>query len=445
MDNKYDVIVIGGGLAGLTTALFAKEAQNKVLVVAKGMGSFYQGPGVIDLLGSGGEKAGKMVKKPWEEISRCNGSHPYRNLGVSMVQEALTAFQELLKKGGYPLQGGGEQNLLLPTALGSIRPAYLAPQALAQGDLKQKKDILLIGIKGFHYFYPELIARNLASSLSRLGSERRVNWVTLELGLKPHRPLSAYDLALWIEQPQHLDMLVEKLAPKLGREELLGFPAVLGLERHHAILHHLQARLGRKIFEIPTLPPSVPGIRLYRVLHALLQERGVELVIGYPVTAAKVQSRQVTAIITASPGRPVEYTGRHFVLATGGIGGGGLSATAKQQLQEVIFQLPVDEQPGRDGWSREHLLDPRGQQYAYCGVQVNESLKAVDQKEQECFGNLYAAGSILAHCDPIAEKSGTGIDVATGYAAGIRCRGVDAGNDEQRLFSRRPMLKVQHL
>jgi glycerol-3-phosphate dehydrogenase subunit B len=34
------------------------------------------------------------------------------------------------------------------------------------------------------------------------------------------------------------------------------------------------------------------------------------------------------------------------------------------------------------------------------------------------YQNLYAAGGILAHGDSMAEKSGGGVAIATGYAAG---------------------------
>ena len=35
----------------------------------------------------------------------------------------------------------------------------------------------------------------------------------------------------------------------------------------------LEQRLGRRVFEIPTLPPSVPGMRLYEILRAALRAR----------------------------------------------------------------------------------------------------------------------------------------------------------------------------
>ncbi|WP_227765224.1 anaerobic glycerol-3-phosphate dehydrogenase subunit GlpB [Zhaonella formicivorans] len=441
--RRFDTVVIGGGLAGIMAALSAKTERNRVLLVAKGYGSFYHGPGVIDLLGSSAAKPGKKIVKPFQEINKLHQVHPYSKLGLETVKEALTNLSEQLKFVNYPLEGG-KTNMLLPTALGSIRPTCLAPTALANGDLNHGGDILIAGIEGFHYFNALLATENLKQNLKRLGKEQKVECCTLELTFNRKRPLSAYDLALWFDQHGDIGFLAEQLRPRLGTAERVGFPAVLGLTKHSAILKQLEQELGREVFEIPTLPPCVPGIRLHRSLITLLQKKGIAIVTGYPVADFVSRDRVIKQITVHSPGRHMEYQGSKYILATGGLVGGGLVA-GSGWVQETIFKLPVAYIPGVESWSRDKLFHPKGQPYAHFGVMVNTQMQPVDHQGTVCFTNLYAAGNILAHSDPLAEKSSGGIDIATGFAAGMQCRGEGMNHELQREFSGGPVLKVQHL
>ena len=54
-----------------------------------------------------------------------------------------------------------------------------------------------------------------------------------------------------------------------------------GCDHHAEVIARVQQALsGAPIFEIPTLPPSVPGIRLYRALRERLRGHGVRIEIG---------------------------------------------------------------------------------------------------------------------------------------------------------------------
>ena len=418
--RNIDTIVIGSGLAGAVAALTAKTPLKKVLLLTEGYGAYYNGPGVIDLLGSGGHGVEKLVVNPWQEFRKLDREHPYSRLGPDKVDLALDKFKELVKPAGYSLIVKEMKNMLLTTAIGSIRPTYLAPTALANGDLSQCGDILLVGIKNFHYFYPGLARQNLTASLEKLGLGTKINECTIELGFNANRPVSGYDLALWLEQPRNLKVLVDNIKPRLGQEERVGLPAVLGVEKHLQILAKLERELGKKVFEIPTLPPCIPGIRLYKLISGLLRDNGVEVISGFPVTIVNTQNKVINNIGIDSLGKVGVFQAERYILATGGLSGGGL-VSGPGWVREVIFNLPVAYVPEVDKWSRENLLEPKGQPYAYFGLTVDEKMHPLDKQGNPCFANLYAAGRILANFDPLAEKSGAGVDIATGYSAGIEC------------------------
>src|SRR5437773_900514 len=71
--------------------------------------------------------------------------------------------------------------------------------------------------------------------------------------------------------------------PSQGRWRV-ALPAVLGLQDHAEALADAVNALGHPVFEIPTLPPSVPGLRLYEALTARATQRGAAMQIGFDVT-----------------------------------------------------------------------------------------------------------------------------------------------------------------
>ena len=53
------------------------------------------------------------------------------------------------------------------------------------------------------------------------------------------------------------------------------------------VWRELEARLGHPVFEVPTLPPSVPGIRVFETMTSALRRQGTRLVIGNAVSGGE--------------------------------------------------------------------------------------------------------------------------------------------------------------
>ena len=66
-------------------------------------------------------------------------------------------------------------------------------------------------------------------------------------------------------------VVAQVVARKLGAEERVAFPAVLGIADPHGVWTALEHALGRPVFEVPTLPPSVPGMRVFAILREALR------------------------------------------------------------------------------------------------------------------------------------------------------------------------------
>jgi glycerol-3-phosphate dehydrogenase subunit B len=408
----YDTVVIGAGLAGLTAALRLAEQGQRVLVVASGVGATHLAPAAIDVLGYLENERVVSPAASLPQLVAARPEHPYARLSPEVVAASLQWLQERAAGLGY--SGSLEENLLLPTAAGVPKPSALVPETMTGGDLRAGGRFLFVGLRGLKDFYPSYLADNLAHA----GLPAEVSARALELAppLRRDVDVGALGFARRFEEPEFRDWVVGALGGRLEPGERVGFPAVLGLRNAGEVWRELERRLERRVFEVPTLPPSVPGIRLFETLKGALRRAGGRLVIGDTAVDAELEGPRVAAVAVETAARPATYRARSFVLATGGFASGGLELDSHGVVRESVFGLPVAGVPeaGSPRFAPGYL-DP--QPLARAGVAADDLLRPVDADGNAAYENLHAAGAILGGAVPWREQSGTGISLATGYAA----------------------------
>lgn len=407
-----DLLVIGAGLSGLSAALAAAEAGMQVRIVAKGMGALHWSAGTLDVLGylPGNPIA---IESPYAAIDALAEDHPYRHVGVHAVRASVDTFQRWMQDAGAAWFGTGEGNLLLPSPAGAVRPTLLAPATQKAGEILPSAaggmPMLIVGVEGMRDFYPLLIAENL----ERQGYRARGAFVPWDAASQM-RDRNTVQLAEGLEETQQLDALARALKPLTKAGERVGLPAILGMDKRDAVVTALQEMVGAPIFEIPTLPPSVPGIRLYRALAGLLEARGVRIETNMEAIGFQSNQGVIEAVATATSARPLLHFARNFLLATGGILGGGFEGGADGRVREKVFMLPLTSPEGRSHWFRPQFFDAQGQPIFRSGVRVDGRLQPLTQGGDPVYLNLWAAGGALAGSDPIVEHSLEGVALATG-------------------------------
>jgi len=192
-------------------------------------------------------------------------------------------------------------------------------------------------------------------------------------------------------------------------------PAVLGFDNALAIKAELENAFDRPIFEIPTVPPSVPGMRLHRILIRAIERAGGDIRPGMQVVAADTEGDRATTIWTEAAARRVPHYADTFVLATGGILGGGITTTYTGDVHEVVFGLPVNAPTDRMAWLHRDFLDERGHPIFRAGIRVNSDFRPLDG-ETPRYTNVHVIGTTLDACEPLRERSLEGIAIATGFA-----------------------------
>jgi glycerol-3-phosphate dehydrogenase subunit B len=411
--SHHDVVVVGAGVAGLTAAVRLAERGARVLVVAKGIGSTHLSPVTVDVLGYDPER----VERPLEAVARLvetRPDHPYRLVGAAGISAAVEWFRRCFEQGPlepYAYVGSADENLLLPTAVGALRPSALVPETMVAGDTRAGGDVLVVGFRGLKDFHPRLLADNLA----RLAGIH-ARGIELDLAPEQRADVNSLGFARWLDEPESRAALAAKLASQVQGDERVGLPAVLGIASPHQAWTDLQERLGRRVFEVPTLPPSVPGMRVFATLRERLRRAGGRVILNNVVTGADRAGRRVSAVRARVGLRDVSYGADWVVLATGGFASGGLELDSHWVAHDRALGLSVAGVPPRGSKRFEPAYfgrHPMGR----AGIAVDAGQRPVNETGEPVLDNVLVAGATLAGAEPWREKSGDGLSLATGYRA----------------------------
>lgn len=384
------VVVIGAGLAGLIAALTAQELGARVEVFAAGMGRFTLMPGWIET----GDATALAA----------NPDHPYHH-SIGMLAAGLGVLER-----AAGLQYFGADAI---TAIGRQRAAAFAAGG-ALYPLKDTDRVLIAGIEGWRDSYADWVA----DSLTERGLQAEALSIVLPR-FEGNFDDWAFDYARYLDTDAGCASLIAQIRPRLGKATAAAFPAVLGLRP--ATRQKIAESLGMPIFELPTLPVSIPGKRLFRALEARLKQGGGRLTFGPSVHALEMREGRAAGvpIETVANGRPRVIPADAVIIATGGLYGGGLDSDYKGAVRETVMGLSIADVPPVTDWFSEPLLAGRAQPIHRIGVRTDTMLRPLTADGAPFADNVYAAGHVLAGASPIVEGCAEGIDLATGAQAAI--------------------------
>ena len=422
MAIESDVLVVGGGLAGLTSALSAARAGADVRLVSYKQSTLRNASGLVDLLGYTPDGDGPLID-PYGAIPGLPAEHPYRTVGVETVREAMALFDEVVPeyRGGHT-----DKNALLPTHGGTIKPTARYPAGASAGLASDTRDALLVGFESMVDFDAEHAAAHLRAA----GVPFDVRGVTIRFpgDLRADAKVTRYAKLLDTNAEVPVrgrdrpirDALAERVNVELDGERRVGFPAVLGDDEAAAVRAALSERVHADVFEVPMGPPSLPGLRLEDALFAALDEAGAGIETGNPVVGFDADDDgegRVERVYVEKHGARIPYAADQYVLATGGLVGKGIGSD-RERVYEPVFDCHVPHPEDRYDWFENEAFGDHP--FARFGVRTDEALRPTASDGTVEFENLRAAGSVIGGYDFAAEKSGSGVSIATGYAAGRR-------------------------
>ncbi|MGO4956620.1 glycerol-3-phosphate dehydrogenase subunit GlpB [Luteococcus sp. Sow4_B9] len=407
-----DVVVIGAGLAGLTSALRLRQAGLTVTLLTKGIGGLQLGQGSLDVLGYAPER----VERPLDQLGAFvaeHPEHPYAVLGREPLEQGISWLMDTL--GTDQLVGDPTRNQLYPTAIGAMRPTAVVPPSMAAGVCEAGKKFVFVGIKELKDFYPQLVAENLARTELPGGGRVEARFEHISFPARAGEADSnALNIARTLDDSEARRRFAALVKPLVREGETVGLPAALGATNPTA-WREIQELVGAPVFEIPLPPPSVPGWRQNDALVQQVKDARVRFVNGTKVLRGRVEDGVLKGVTIKGTGREVEYTADHFVLATGGFESGALTLDSHNELHETVLGLPVrggriDDMVHGDYWGGDQPLFK-------AGLAVDDQMRVLDADGAVVHPNLHACGGILAGAQRWTEKSGEGIALASAVRA----------------------------
>ncbi len=416
MAIESDVLVIGGGLAGLTSALAAARSGADVRLLSYKQSTLRNASGLVDVLGYTPDGEGPL-SNPYDVIPTLPETHPYRTVGVETVREAMGLFDDVVTfyRGGHT-----DTNALVPTHGGTVKPTARYPEGASAGLASDTRDVLLVGLESMTDFD----APRAAAHLEAAGVPFGVRGVTISFpgAFRADAKVTRYahvldtddDVSVRGRDVPARETLARRVASHLEDEKRVGFPALLGMDHPAAVRAALSDELGVDVFEVPMGPPSIPGIRLEEALFAALSDAGASIETGNPVVGYEGTER-IERVFVEKNGARIPNTAEQYVLATGGLVGKGVQSN-REGVYEPLFGCHVAHSANRYDWFERDAFGDHP--FARFGVNTDDSLRPLASDGSTAFNNLRAAGSVLGGYDFAAEKSGSGVSIATGYTAG---------------------------
>jgi glycerol-3-phosphate dehydrogenase subunit B len=292
--DRYDVIVVGAGIAGLTAAAAVASCNLKVALVATGPGSFVSGPGWLNAQG----------------ILQASAEPG--------LQEAIAFFCEMARLAGCQFAGDISAARFLPSLLGDFHSVSLAPLSLWNSGPRDGVATAIAGVRGLSCFDENFIAQRLTEQARKLSfnctyTARQISF-SREMGI----PVTTLRIAQCFDRdPDFRAELIEALQKAATGFARILVPGMLGLESSSEQVAQFESEVGCPVGEIPTLPPSIPGLRVFHRLERHLHNIGVELYRGFPVETVEMHDDVCTGMTIASPGRAMNLRCDCAVMATG--------------------------------------------------------------------------------------------------------------------------------
>ena len=410
---RADLAIAGSGMTGMATAVFAAKRGIKTVITGQ-RSAIHFASGLMDLMGCIPGKG--EWDDPWsgiEALCREIPGHPYGKIREKDIREAMTEMFDFLKENGPAYERASMKNVSVITSMGTLKKSYMIPQTMWNGvkALALKAPTLIVGFSGIKLFS----AGQITSCLSSDWPE--IRHITLEFpGMEQMEETFPERMALFLDLEENCRNLARRILPHVKDAYFIGVPAILGMESSQRACAVMEDILKRPVFEIPTPPVSVPGIRLKNglvrgiekndLLHSLPEMiKDVEIIPdkGFRLRAGKDERETI-----------IEAKG--LILATGRLLGKGLTAD-RTGIRESLLNIPVSQPDSRREWHHKDLFHPMGHPVNQAGLEIDNFFRPLRSASTPFADHLHAAGSILAHSDWMRLKCGSGVAIASALAA----------------------------
>jgi len=394
---KTDVIIIGAELDAFVTSIRLNELGFNTRIFSSGKGSLLYSLGnikILNLVETTNEK-----NSPFSLFDNLELNHPYNIIGKENVKKSIDWFFSLnffnrIKINQY------SYNINTLSPIGRKIPCIgLYYKQICFNDLKNQ-EISIVEFENHKDFHSELIAK----SIKKIAKSIEI--------IKIQQPddsknSDSSSLAISFDNLASSEDYFNSLKKRLNKNSsIVIFPAVLGLNKYIRVIQTAEKILNKKCVEAPTLPPSIPAIRLNLDLEKEVMEHN-NLHKGSVISKAKIENNKCLYLIDNFERI---FNADAFVVSNGGVLMGGIKVYSNGDIRENIFNPKIQ--------NNNHLLKDKSSESLNAlqtsGVLTNNKLNPF-LDDDSIINNVFYTGRNLANWNPSTEFSGEGISIASGW------------------------------
>ncbi len=424
---NYDVIVIGSGVAGYSAAIKCLEHGMKTAVVSSGQSALHFSSGSIDLL-SHSPRTHQAINNPWEEIEMLGEvlpEHPYAKLGSKKIKVAMEWYQTMMNRAGLSLTPTiSQNNHYRITTLGTLKSTWLSQPYVQKiepdfSNVRDFKRIVMISIDGFRDFQPQIAQSNLLQHPAFNHMPIKTAKVNLtafgNINRNPY-DLRSIDISRLLRDDSQFQEFADQLLNIATPDDLLVMPSVLGNGDGLELMNKLSNYTGLNLHEVPTMPPSLLGIRIEDSMMRTFINQGGVLHKGDEVLGGNFSENDGELVLSSIQSKKMgdmDLIAKHYILASGSFFSKGLVAN-QYGIEEPVFGLETQVTGDRNEWHQHDFFTHKPHPFLSFGVTTDNSFKPA--LKGQTVSNLYCIGAILSGYNPIVHGCGGGVAISTAYS-----------------------------
>lgn len=400
---KFDTIIIGGGLSGLTAGIALQKKGIRTAIISSGQSAVHFSSGSFSLLAVAD---GKPVSNPLEAIKSLPAEHPYSRIGADECAKLAKEVPAFMAEAGLTYIGDANKNAWRLTPVGLFKPSWLHSTdtaTLPDADPKAWDKTVICNIKGFLDFFPGF----LQSNLKKAGADVEAVTISTEhLDAMRHNntEMRAPGIARSLRGAE-LKAFADAISNAAGNAKTIIIPAVVGLDDEKPVNELRSLLPGKNVLTVATNPASVPGMRTQMMLRRHFENLGGTYFLGDNVLDGTINDDTLSAIRTANLGDD-HMEAETFILATGSFFSRGVVA-APDRIYEPVLGLDVDAPADRNQWFNKNLFAE--QPYMSYGVHTDKNAHvSINGKTLK---NVYAIGAVTGGCNALKEGCGAGVAI----------------------------------
>lgn len=412
-----DILVVGAGMAGLMAAVTAAKSGLSVSVLSEGAGVISIGSGAVDFLGYVNGK--KITDNPFNHLNELDKNHPYNIIGAENIKNAFASLIEISTSNGYEIKMNDEGlNQTAISIAGTTKPTYICSESNNASRILKAKKILFAGVEYLKDAQPALAVKQAKQYKVFADAELESTILKSPFG-KTHRVLNSLDLARYVDKEEGFNWLKSELVRVSGGFDAVIIPPICGTVNYTKSFKELQ-NLGFILVEAVSIPPGVGGYRLRNALISEAKKLDIKFIENCNVQRAVIENGKCKSLVALhnniAGALETEYSADKFIIATGGVIGGGIASTP-DKVYEKIFNIEIKSPASVEERSDKNVFGSHI--FTKFGVNVNNKLQAIDSSGSPLYDNVFFAGNTLSDYDFPTEKSGYGVACSTGCTAAL--------------------------